>query len=52
MGETLVSMVTENKEIVENMWESISDEMHKKIEDEIEKAKKQMLDFQNKKEEQ
>lgn len=52
LGENLISMVTENKEILENTWESVPPDMQIKIKEELEKAKQQMIDYENSKKEQ
>lgn len=52
MGKTIISMVKENKEIVEDMWESIPSDMQVKIKEEIEKVKRQISEYKSNKEEQ
>lgn len=52
IGKNLVSMVKENKEIIEDMWETIPSNMQDKIKSEIEKVKQQMIEYEKNKKEQ
>lgn len=52
LGKTLKDIVEENKNLLEDTWETFPDEMKEKVKQELNKVSEQVKEYLNKKKEQ